>query len=291
MSKVLRDLLDLLTLERIEQGLFRGKSQDLGYGAVFGGQVIGQALSAAKETVVEERMVHSFHSYFLRPGDPKQPIVYDIENIRDGVTTSTRRIKAIQFGKPIFYMTASYQAAIAGYEHQAQMPAVPGPDGLQSEQEFAFELRDQLPDALHDKFICDKPIEIRPINFINPLEPSVTEPYRYAWFRANGNVPDDNRVHKYLLAYASDFNFLPTALQPHGRTFIDPNLQVATIDHSMWFHHDFKLDDWLLYAVDSPAASSGRGLVRGQFFDREGKLVASTIQEGLIRHREPKEKA
>jgi acyl-CoA thioesterase-2 len=288
MSKVLKDLLDLLSLERIEQGLYRGSSQDLGFGAVFGGQVMGQALSAAKETVDEERRVHSFHSYFLRPGDPDHPIVYDVEKIRDGMTTSTRRIKAIQFGRPIFYMTASYQAPHEGFEHQDPMPVVPGPEDLQSEQEFAFELRDQLPDALHDKFICDKPIEIRPINFINPLEPKVTESKRYAWFRANGVMPEDNRVHKYLLAYASDFNFLPTALQPHGRTFIDPTLQVATIDHSMWFHRDFRLDDWLLYAVDSPSASCGRGLVRGQFFDRSGTLVASTIQEGLIRSRDAK---
>ncbi|GDY26605.1 MULTISPECIES: acyl-CoA thioesterase II [unclassified Agarivorans] len=286
MSKVLKDLLELLTLERIEEGLFRGCSQDLGFGAVFGGQVMGQALSAAKETVDEKRQVHSFHSYFLRPGDPNHRIVYDIESIRDGRSMSTRRVKAIQFGKPIFYMTASFQEPTIGFEHQDEMPQVPAPEELQSEQEYAFQLRDQLPDAVRDKFICDKPLEMRPVSFVNPLQPEKLEAKRCVWFKANGQMPDDGRIHRYLLAYASDFNFLPTALQPHGRSFIEPSIQTATIDHSMWYHQDFRLDEWLLYVVDSPAASQGRGLVRGQFFTREGKLVASTIQEGLIRERD-----
>ncbi|WP_432451783.1 MULTISPECIES: acyl-CoA thioesterase II [unclassified Agarivorans] len=285
MSKVLKDLLELLSLERIEEGLFRGQSQDLGFGAVFGGQVMGQALSAAKETVAENRQVHSFHSYFLRPGDPNHRIVYDIESIRDGRSVSTRRIKAIQFGKPIFYMTASFQEVSAGFEHQDAMPEVPAPEDLLSEQEYAFQLREMLPDAVRDKFICDKPLEMRPVEFVNPLLPEKRAAKRCVWFKANGQMPDDSRIHRYLLAYASDFNFLPTALQPHGRSFIEPEIQAATIDHSMWFHHDFRLDDWLLYVVDSPVASQGRGLVRGQFYTREGKLVASTIQEGLVRER------
>jgi len=263
-----------------------GHSQDLGFGAVFGGQVMGQALSAAKETVSENRQVHSFHSYFLRPGDTNHRIVYDIESIRDGKSVSTRRVKAIQFGKPIFYMTASFQEPAPGFEHQDEMPDVPPPEELQSEQEYAFQLRELLPDAVRDKFISDKPLEMRPVEFINPLQPEVAAPKRCVWFKANGQMPDDARVHRYLLAYASDFNFLPTALLPHGRSFIEPTIQTATIDHSMWFHHDFRIDDWLLYVIDSPSASQGRGLVRGQFFTREGKLVASTIQEGLIRERE-----
>lgn len=288
MSKVLKDLLELLSLERIEEGLFRGHSQDLGFGSVFGGQVMGQALSAAKETVSENRQVHSFHSYFLRPGDTDHRIVYDIESIRDGKTVSTRRVKAIQFGKPIFYMTASFQEPAPGFEHQDEMPDVPPPEELQSEQEYAFQLRELLPDAVRDKFISDKPLEMRPVEFINPLQPEAAPAKRCVWFKANGQMPDDARVHRYLLAYSSDFNFLPTALLPHGRSFIEPNIQTATIDHSMWFHHDFRLDDWLLYVIDSPSASQGRGLVRGQFFTREGKLVASTIQEGLIRERAPR---
>lgn len=283
MSQVLANLLSLLKLETIELGLYRGQSQDLGFKAVFGGQVMGQALSAAKETLPEERKVHSFHSYFLRPGDASKPIVYEVENIRDGKSFSTRRVSAIQFGKPIFYMTASFQTEELGFEHQLEMPAVPGPDELVSDLDFYQRHAAQIPEKLRSKFICEKPIEMRPVDFQNPFSPQISAPKRYVWFKANGNMPDDLRVHKYLLAYASDFNFLPTALQPHGRSFMAPQMQVATIDHAMWFHHDFRFDDWLLYAVDSPAASGGRGLVQGQFFSRDGKLVATTIQQGVIR--------
>lgn len=283
MSQVLQDLLGLLKLETIEQGLFRGQSQDLGFKAVFGGQVMGQALSAAKETVASERKVHSFHSYFLRPGDVSKPIVYEVENIRDGKSFSTRRISAIQYGKAIFYMTASFQTEEVGVEHQDLMPQVPAPEELVSDLVFYQQHAHLIPEAIRSKFLCEKPIEMRPVEFQNPFQPEVSAPKRYVWFKANGQMPDDLRVHKYLLAYASDFNFLPTALQPHGKSFMAPTMQVATIDHSMWFHHDFRFDDWLLYAVDSPSASGARGLVRGQFFNRAGKLVASTMQEGVVR--------
>lgn len=283
MSKVLKDLLDQLSLEKLEENLFRGKSQDLGLGAVFGGQVMGQAISAAKETVQDAQRVHSFHSYFLRPGKTDQPIIYDVERIRDGNTLSARRIKAIQNGKPIFYMTASFKAKEAGFEHQNPMPDAPPPEDLISEQEMALIHSDILPEAIRDKFICEKPIEMRPVIFTNPIDPEVEEPKRLIWLKANGKMPDDLRIHRYLLAYASDFNFLPTALLPHGVSFFSERMQVVTIDHSMWFHHDFRIDDWLLYEVDSSIASDGRGLVNGRFFTREGKLVASTIQEGLIR--------
>jgi len=285
MSKVLKNLLSLLSLERIEEGLFRGQSQDLGFGIVFGGQVMGQALSAAQLTVENHRKVHSFHSYFLRPGDVTKPIVYDVEKIRDGNSISTRRIKAIQFGKPIFYMTASFQASHPGFEHQIAMPKAADPETLISEQEYAFQLRDNLPENICDKFVCDKPIEIRHETLVHPTKPVAIDAKRNIWIRANGQLPDDSGAHKYLLAYASDFNLLPTALLPHGRSFWEPELQVATIDHSMWFHHDFRLDEWLLYSVDSPVASNGRGLVKGHFFNQDGVLVASTIQEGVIRER------
>lgn len=283
MSKVLNDLLALLKLEEIEQGLYRGQSQDLGFKAVFGGQVMGQALSAAKETIPQDRKVHSFHSYFLRPGDAARPIVYEVENIRDGKSFSTRRVSAIQYGKPIFYLTASFQTEEIGFEHQDVMPLVPAPEELVSDLDFYQQHAEAIPESLRSKFICEKPIEMRPVDFQNPFKAQISSPKRYVWFKANGSMPDDLRVHKYLLAYASDFNFLPTALQPHGKSFMAPNMQVATIDHAMWFHQDFRFDDWLLYAVDSPSASGGRGLVRGQFFNRDGKLVASTIQEGVIR--------
>lgn len=283
MSQVLNDLLSLLRLETIEQGIYRGQSQDLGFKAVFGGQVMGQALSAAKDTVEESRKVHSLHSYFLRPGDASRPIVYDVENIRDGKSFSTRRVRALQFGKPIFYMTASFQSDEPGVTHQSPMPNVPGPELLRSELEFYQENAHLIPEPLRSKFVCEKPIEMRPVGFENPFKPNVTQPVRYVWFKANGEMPDDPRVHKYLLAYASDFNFLPTALQPHGLSFMSPNMQVATIDHAMWFHREFRLDDWILYAIDSPSASGARGLVRGQFYNRKGELVASTMQEGVIR--------
>ena len=282
MSKVLDDLLQHLSLEKIEEGLFRGQSQNLGFGRVFGGQVIGQALSAAKETV-EDRYVHSFHSYFLRPGDDKKPIVYDVECIRDGGSFSTRRVRALQYGKPIFYMTASFQSEEIGYEHQSSMPNVQGPDGLLSEYEFYQQNLDKIPAHLHDIVACEKPIEIRHVQVNNPFKPQVMDTRRQVWIKANGKLPDDPRVHRYLLSYASDFNFLPTALFPHGRSFLQKDMQVATIDHSMWFHRPFRMDEWILYDMDSTSASGGRGLVKGQFFSQQGELVASAMQEGVIR--------
>ncbi|MGL6021397.1 MAG: acyl-CoA thioesterase II [Gibbsiella quercinecans] len=283
MSQALKSLLDLLDLEKIEEGLFRGQSEDLGLRQVFGGQVVGQALYAAKQTVPAERLVHSFHSYFLRPGDSSKAIVYDVENLRDGNSFSARRVSAVQNGKPIFYMTASFQSQESGFEHQNTMPDVPPPETLMSESEIAQKVAHLLPEAIRDKFTGQKPIEMRPVKFHNPLQGSVEEPHRYVWFRANGSMPNDLRTHQYLLGYASDFNFLPTALQPHGHGFLEPGMQVATIDHSMWFHRPFRLDDWLLYAVESPSASGARGFVRGQFYTRDGILVASTVQEGVIR--------
>ena len=285
MSKVLNDLLDLLELEEIELGLYRGQSQDLGLPAVFGGQVMGQALSAAQLTLDATRKVHSFHSYFLRPGDANKPIVYEVENIRDGKSFSTRRVQAIQYGKPIFYMTASFQDDEQGFEHQADMPEVSGPEALTPDIAFYLENAHLIPEKVRSKFTCDKPIEFRHLDFQNPFMPKVAEPKKLLWLKANGQMPDCLQIHKYLLAYASDFNFITTALLPHKASYVQPNLQVATIDHAMWFHRDFRLDDWLLYAIDSPSASGARGFVRGQLFNRDGVLVASTTQEGVIRQR------
>lgn len=285
MSKVLNDLLDLLELEEIELGLYRGQSQDLGLPAVFGGQVMGQALSAAQLTLEPTRKVHSFHSYFLRPGDANKPIVYEVENIRDGKSFSTRRVQAIQYGKPIFYMTASFQDEEQGFEHQADMPEVSGPEALTPDIAFYLENAHLIPEKVRSKFTCDKPIEFRHLDFQNPFMPKVAEPKKLLWLKANGQMPDCLQIHKYLLAYASDFNFITTALLPHKASYVQPNLQVATIDHAMWFHRDFRVDDWLLYAIDSPSASGARGFVRGQFFNRDGVLVASTTQEGVIRQR------
>ncbi|WBM69803.1 acyl-CoA thioesterase II [Buttiauxella sp. WJP83] len=285
MSQALSNLLALLNLEKIEEGIFRGQSEDLGLRQVFGGQVVGQALYAAKETVPTERLVHSFHSYFLRPGDSSKPIVYDVETLRDGNSFSARRVAAIQNGKPIFYMTASFQAPEPGFEHQKAMPAAPAPENLKSETEIAMAFEKLLPQSLKDKFLSEKPLEIRPVVFHNPMQGHVDEPVRQVWMRANGKLPADLRVHQLLLGYASDFNFLPVALQPHGVGFLEPGMQVATIDHSMWFHRPFDMNDWLLYSVESTSASSARGFVRGEFYSRDGVLVASTVQEGVMRKR------
>lgn len=285
MSQALSNLLALLNLEKIEEGIFRGQSEDLGLRQVFGGQVVGQALYAAKETVPVDRLVHSFHSYFLRPGDSQKPIVYDVETLRDGNSFSARRIAAIQNGKPIFYMTASFQAPEPGFEHQKTMPAAPAPENLKSETEIAMAFEKLLPQTLKEKFLCEKPLEIRPVVFHNPMQGHVDEPTRQVWIKANGQMPDDLHVHQYLLGYASDFNFLPVALQPHGVGFLEPGMQVATIDHSMWFHRPFDMNDWLLYSVESTSASSARGFVRGEFYSRDGVLVASTVQEGVMRKR------
>ena len=250
MSQALKNLLTLLNLEKIEEGLFRGQSEDLGLRQVFGGQVVGQALYAAKETVPEERLVHSFHSYFLRPGDSKKPIIYDVETLRDGNSFSARRVAAIQNGKPIFYMTASFQAPEAGFEHQKTMPSAPAPDGLPSETQIAQSLAHLLPPVLKDKFICDRPLEVRPVEFHNPLKGHVAEPHRQVWIRANGSVPDDLRVHQYLLGYASDLNFLPVALQPHGIGFLEPGIQIATIDHSFRCYFDRQMGFFTLQWID-----------------------------------------
>ena len=282
MSKVLDELVQCLSLEKIEDGLFRGDSQVLGFGRVFGGQVIGQALNAAKQTV-DGRAVHSFHSYFLRPGDDKKPIVYDVEIIRDGRSVSTRRVKAIQYGKPIFYMTASFEEEALGYEHQSSMPNVKGPENLISEYDFYQQNLDKIPEHLHSIVAGEKPIEMRHVQVNNPFNPQVMDAKRQVWIKANGVLPDDPKIHRYLLAYASDFNFLPTALFPHGRSHIQRDMQVATIDHSMWFHRPFRMDEWVLYDMESTSANGGRGLVKGQFFNQQGDLIASAMQEGVIR--------
>jgi acyl-CoA thioesterase-2 len=284
-ENVLGELLKLLKLEKIEENIFRGQSQDLGFGAVFGGQVLGQALSAAYQTVPDGRGAHSLHGYFLRSGDAQTPIVYNVDCIRDGRSFTTRRVVAIQKGRAIFNMAASFQVAEEGFEHQAQAPQVPGPEGITPELELAMRVADRIPEPIRNKILCKKPIEIRPINPINPFSPDKRDPRRFAWFKAIDRLSDDPVVHQYLLAYASDFSLVGTALYPHGHSFWEPRMQVASLDHAMWFHRDFRMDDWLLYAMESPNAFGARGLNNGRIYTREGKLVASVTQEGLIRLR------
>lgn len=283
-GNVLEKLLRLLELEEIEENIFRGQSQDMGFKNVFGGQVLGQALSAASYTVPPERPAHSLHAYFLRHGDGTRPIVYIVEFMRDGKSFTTRRVKAVQKGEPILFMSVSFQREETGFEHQDPMPDVPGPQGIASEMEMAVKLADQIPRGIREKILCDKPIEIRPINPINPFDPEKRPPRRYIWFRAVGVLPDHAATHRYMLAYASDFNLVTTSLYPHGHTFWEPEMQVASLDHAMWFHRPFRMDQWLLYATESPSASRARGMNFGRIFTQDGRLAATVAQEGLIRY-------
>jgi acyl-CoA thioesterase-2 len=282
-SNVLEELLKLLKLESIEENIFRGQSQDLGYGSVYGGQVLGQALSAAYQTVEVERRAHSLHAYFLRPGDASRPIIYTVDCIRDGKSFTTRRVVAVQKGQAIFTMAASFQIDEPGFEHQDPAPSVPGPEGLASELELANRIADQIPAPIRQKLLCRRPIEVRPVNPMNPFAPEKREPVRYNWVRAIERLPDDPAVHQYLLAYASDYGLVVTSLHPHGRSYWQPEMQVASLDHAMWFHRSFRMDEWLLYAMQSSNAHKARGLAHGKIFNREGVLVASVAQEGLIR--------
>ena len=279
MTETLDTLVSLLSLERSEENLFRGNSQDLGFPQLFGGQVIGQALSAASQTVTPERHVHSIHGYH-------QPVVYDVDLVRDGGSFSTRRVSAIQKGKTIFTCSASFQIDETGYEHQLPMPDVEGPENLPCESVLLDRLESMVPQRVVEKLRRPKPIEIRPVTLLDPTNPQPTEPLRHVWFRAAGALPDNPAVHKYLMAYATDFNFVSTALQPHGVTFWSKFIQLASLDHAIWFHREVRADDWLLYAMDSPWAGNARGFARGSIFNRAGELVASVAQEGLIRVRE-----
>ena len=283
-AMVLADLVELLALEKIEENLFRGQSQDLGWGTVFGGQVLGQALSAAVQTVPAERHVHSLHAYFLRPGDVKRPIVYAVDRIRDGKSFTTRRVVATQHGHAIFNLAASFQTDEPGLEHQDAMPEAPPPESLLTEQQLAAQLGDRLPPALARRATAERPFELRPVAPANPLQPVPQAPRRLVWLKTVARLADDPALHRYLLAYASDYSFITTALLPHGVNFMS-GMQIASLDHVMWFHRPFRVDDWLLHVMESPAAHGARGLVRGSVFTRDGRLVASTAQEGLIRRR------
>jgi acyl-CoA thioesterase II len=283
-GNVLEELLTLLKLEKIEANIFRGQSQDLGFGSVFGGQVLGQALSAASQTVAQSRAVHSLHAYFLRPGDAQQPIVYTVERLRDGKSFSTRRVVALQKGRTIFSLAASFQISEPGFDHQDEMPVVPGPEGFDSEETLALKWEHKMPVAIRDRICCVKPIEIRHVNPSDPFETHSSVARRYIWFRAIGPLPEDRAIHRYMLAYASDFNLMPTALYGHGHTFWERDMQVASLDHAMWFHRDFQMDDWMLYAIHSPSACMARGQGIGQIYTRRGVLAATVVQEGLMRY-------
>ena len=277
-------LLETLDLERLETRLFRGKSPQVGWQRVFGGQVIGQALIAATRTVEEEnRFVHSLHAYFVRPGDPSVPIIYDVENIRDGGSFATRRVTAIQHGKPINFMTASFQDDEDGFEHQTPMPNVPMPEQLLGEADLKERFLTQAPAHIRAYWERPRPIELRPVALDHYFSAQKLEPTQDIWVRTTGPVPAERHLQAAVLAYLSDMTLLDTSLFAHGTSVLDRSLQVASLDHAMWFHRPPVLDDWLLYSQDSPSAFGGRGMTRGAIFSRSGTLLASVAQEGLIR--------
>ncbi len=278
-------LLNLLDVEPLESNLFRGQSRDIGNKAVFGGQVLGQSLASAFRTVGPDRMVHSMHGYFLRPGDVNAPIVYDVDRIRDGKTFTTRRVRAIQHGEVIFNMAASFQVPEDGAEHQAGMPDVPPPESLRSELEWRDEWIKPFPDMAKRVARRPRTFDMRPIDPQNPFAPDKRAPRKLVWFRLDGSLPDDLRLHQEILAFSSDFGLMGTAMLPHGYSWFTPGLQGASLDHAMWFHRPFRIDDWLLYEMDSPTAVGSRGLNMGKLWSRDGRLVCTTMQEGLQRLR------
>lgn len=276
------DLLKLLDLEPIEVNIYRGQNRDIGTGRVFGGQVMAQALVAAQRTVEEERVVHSVHGYFILPGDLHAPIVYFVDRLRDGKSFTTRRVTAIQHGRAVFNMSASFHRVEQGIEHQLDMPNVPAPESLPSELERIRQNAHRIPESVRRILTQDRPIDFRVID-ADPFDTTPRPPHRRMWMRAVGAMPDALLDHQAVLAYASDYGLLATAVQPHGLSIRSPALQAASLDHTIWFHRRFRIDDWLLYVMDSPAASGARGFTRGSVFTRQGVLVASTAQEGLLR--------
>ncbi len=284
-TRIMEKLIATLDLEKLEENLFRGKSPQVGWQRVFGGQVIAQALMAAQRCVDADRFVHSLHAYFMRPGDPAVPIIYQVERIRDGASFTTRRVVAIQHGKAIFSMSASFQLDEEGLDHQVAMPDVPAPESLMGEKEFREVFLAKAPETVRRYWGRERPIEIRPVSLVHYISDEKLEPKAHIWVRTSAPPPDDRHYQAAILAYLSDMTLLDTSLYAHGTSIFDPSLQAASLDHAMWFHRPTRLDDWLLYTQDSPSASGARGMTRGSIYSRDGVLIASVAQEGLIRKR------
>ncbi len=282
-ASAMEELIATLDLEKLEENIFRGVSPDIGWQRVFGGQVIAQALMAAQRTVDDDRFAHSLHAYFMRPGDPSVPILYQVERIRDGSSFNTRRVVAVQHGKAIFAMSVSFQIDEEGYEHQIAMPSVTQPEDLMGEKEFKELFMKNAPENVRRYWSRERPIEVRPTSLVHYLTKDKLEPKQDVWVRTLGEVPDDRRYHNAMLAWLSDMTLLDASLYPHGTSIFDPRLQAASLDHAMWFHRPFTFHDWLLYTQDSPSASGARGMTRGSIYSRSGSLIASVAQEGLIR--------
>ncbi|MBB6485373.1 acyl-CoA thioesterase II [Rhizobium lusitanum] len=276
-------VLATLDLETIEMNLFRGNSPQVGWQRVFGGQVIGQALMAAQRTVEGDRFVHSLHAYFMLPGDPSVPILYQVDRLRDGSSFNTRRVLAIQHGKAIFALTASFQVDEPGFDHQEEMPEVPMPEELMDEEQIKARYIVHAPENVRRYWAGKRAIEIRPVSIESYFSRSQPSRRQNIWVRLTGPVPDDRLYRNAVLAYLSDMTLLDVALNAHGTSVLDPSVQVASLDHAMWFHRPFRFDDWLLYSQESSSASGARGFARGSLFTRSGVLIASVAQEGLIR--------
>jgi acyl-CoA thioesterase-2 len=286
MSSAIQNLLEILNLEQLEVNLFRGRSPQVTWQRVFGGQVIGQALVAACRTVdVAVRPPHSLHAYFLLAGDPKVPIIYEVERVRDGKSFTTRRVKAIQHGEPIFVMSVSFHRDEDGFTHQSPMPDVPPPDKLPTEADIRQKVLPMMPEPVRRYYERERPIELRPVEYGRYLGETIPGGRFNVWIRATGKLPDEPAIHQCVLAYASDMTLLDAALIPHGRSVFEKTIMAASLDHALWLHRPFRADDWLLYSQDSPNASGARGFSRGLIFARDGTLVASVAQEGLVRER------
>ena len=282
MTQALDALLGILDLEELEVNLFRGRSPQEGSQRVFGGQVLGQALTAAGRTV-ERDAAHSFHAYFLRPGDPKTPILYQVDRTRDGKSFTTRRITAIQRGRAIFHLEASFQQHEPGPEHQDLMPAAPDPETLPDFRERMEPLVRKAPAEVRRWLESERPIDLRYVTQFDPIEPEKLPPRQLVWVRADGRLPDTRLLHQCVVAYASDLTLLDTAALPHGISWIGRGWQIASLDHAIWFHRDFRADEWLLYEQQSPVAAGARGFTTGRLFTRAGALAVSVVQEGLFR--------
>jgi acyl-CoA thioesterase-2 len=281
-NNTIEELLRLMELEQLEVNLFRGESRDIGTSRVFGGQVLAQSIIAASRTV-DEGAIHSLHSYFLRAGDAEAPIVYNVERNRDGRSFKSRRVVAIQHGRPIFTLAASFQLEQEGLEHQFEMPDVPKPEELPSESYIPEDRLEQVTPLLRRWLSRTGPFDFRPVDKVDVFNPQAQAPFKNIWFRLSEKIDAPDQIHRALMAYASDFHLVGTATLPHGISFFQDDLLMASLDHGMWFHRPARVDDWLLYSCDSPSSSGGRGLARGLIYDRDGRLVASTIQEGMIR--------
>ena len=284
-SSAIDNLISILDLEPLEENLFRGRGPKQGWQRVYGGQVLGQALVAAVRTVPAERIAHSLHAYFLLAGDPSRPIVYNVERVRDGGSFSTRRVTAIQHGRAMFVMSVSFHKEEPGLDHQSTMPKVPPPEELPSEQQLKAQLLLHLPENMKSYWERERPIEMRPVDVSRYLARHKRAPLQCTWMRATGRLPDAFPLHQCVLAYASDFTLLDTALIAHGKLMFDKDIQLASLDHALWFHRTFRADDWLLYAQDSPSSHGARGFCRGSLYTRDGVLIASVSQEGLMRER------